>query len=587
MTTHISLIGIDGSGKSTIAQTLTNLIPAELEQTTIAIGDNLWGKTPTEDLFRPNFTPDGQLWSARLGCLFQQLAKSATARRRLYPPLKIIQLVLQEQTAKTLAHIYQPDIIVTDGNLLLSAAGRAINYKNPDTHLPEQLTPAETQYCLNALYRYVFNNQPLPTCNPALNWLNSIPGLKIMRQINLWSQTFNLELLNLPDALIFLKTSPEVALTRLSANSDKLDAHENIKDLSEAQSMYQAVFNFFRQQRGSERAIAIDVTHLTIEEVAQKIVNYTNTLNSPKNQGIIERGMLGQTGLSLSDNKTVLKKALTYNYLVRYTLCNLNRGSAQELTFPLSRLGRAFFKEGYSAKTMQAIYQQDKKQQGVLDRLFLNYPLHRAVYHRLQCLNKLVEAEIKRRLEPLPEGEILTIFTAPSGYGFDLFQPLQRIKQQTKQALLPIHIVASDLDPEDDIEDELRKQAYRAGVDFSFIKGDLTSPLLGRQFQKAGPFDMVLFIGLSCWITKPALIAHLKQIKHCLLTDNGSLFIETFTPNAFALSGKYVGYKANYYTPAEFTTLLTYCGFETDQMIWQSDPEEINHVGVIRPQEIL
>lgn len=297
-----------------------------------------------------------------------------------------------------------------------------------------------------------------------------------------------------------------------------------------------------------------------------------------------EQGRLGTASEELSNVSAVVKKVLTYQYLIRYALPNLHRGSARELTFPLSQHGQLFFREGYSAEVMKAIYLQDSQRYSPLDRIFLGYPLHRAVYHRLQILKRAVERELWHRLERLPMGGTVKVMTAPSGYAFDLLQPLERIAKSGQQRIRPIHILASDLDPDGRIERELIQMVQKAGIGFEFVRGDLTSAEMRERFKRSGPYDVVVFVGLSCWISKPHLVNHLKLIRRHLLAPDGVLFTDCFTPQAFALSGKYVGYKANYYSPREFTSILAYCGFEPANTTWESGPEGINHVCVARNQ---
>src|SRR6185503_8204313 len=76
----------------------------------------------------------------------------------------------------------------------------------------------------------------------------------------------------------------------------------------------------------------------------------------------------------------VWRRVLSYRYIVRYLLFKWSSGAWREPLFPFSTLGQFFLKEGYSANVMRAIYEQDEKKYGLLDRVFLNYPLHRAVY---------------------------------------------------------------------------------------------------------------------------------------------------------------------------------------------------------------
>jgi hypothetical protein len=294
---------------------------------------------------------------------------------------------------------------------------------------------------------------------------------------------------------------------------------------------------------------------------------------------------LGTSDTGLSKQSVVAKKALHYQYLLHYTLPNLHRGSMRELTFPLSDLGRLSLKEGYSAGLMRAIYLQDREQYGLLDRIFLNHPLHRGVYHRLQALRRMIETEFHCRLGPASRKQSLRILTAPSGYAFDLLDPLKKISQAHPEKAGAIHILASDFDPDGQIELELSQATRQMRTGFEFVRGDLTSAQIREHFRQAGPYDMILFVGLSAWISKTHLVDHLKLVRHHLLAAGGVLFTDCFTPQVSALSGKYMGYKANYYSPEEFSSLLAYCGFEPADVSWESGPDGVDHVCVARIYE--
>ncbi len=573
MSFHISIIGIDGSGKSTVTPALANLIAAEFGLTTIAIGDDYRGQSPQEALFQPDFMPDGKLFTMRLGQLFRRGAKATTANRRLYPFFKLAQLVLQERIARKLATTHQPDVVFSDGNLILSSAGRAINYVHSAPGSVFKEAAGSAQSYVQALYDYVFTGTPLP-----LQLAQPIPGLKLMRWLRWFDQKFKLDILRLPDAIIFLDIAPEAALARLKRKGETLDDHENLYDLSQAQAMYGGVVDFFRQSQGDKNVAVIDVTALSTGQILQAIVDFAQKLPLSKKIEQTEQELLGTNDEALTKTSTVLKKVLSYRYLVRYTLCHIRQGSLHEITFPLSNLGRFFLKEGYSAKVMRTIYLQKRKKHNLLDRIFLSYPLHRAVNHRLQNLDLSVEREFRKRIPRLSHDKQIKVLTAPSGYALDLFQPLRQLNLSNIATLTPVHIFASDLDPTGDIESSLTQTASKLGVTFDFWPGDLTSSKTQETFKQAGPYDMIFFVGLSSWISKMHLINHLKLIRRSLLAPDGVLFIDCFNPKAYALSGKYIGYQANYYNQQEFSHILDYCGFDPANMIWLSESEGINHV---------
>jgi hypothetical protein len=289
----------------------------------------------------------------------------------------------------------------------------------------------------------------------------STPGLALMRGLRRLDRWLRLGLTELPDAVIFLDVAPETALARLIAKGAPLDQHENIHDLATARTMYQGVAELFRRRCGDARVAVIDVTALSLGEVIRRAVAFVRTLPLHPRCPARARARLGTTEQELSRGSAVLKKVLSYRYLVRYALPNLHRGSTHELTFPLSSLGRQLLRDGYSAGMMRAIYLQEGQRYGLLDRVCLAYPLHRAVYHRLLILRRAIKQELCRRLGQVSSGAALKILTAPSGYAFDLFQPLGRLASMSRGAHLPLHILASDLDPDGQIEAALRQATTR------------------------------------------------------------------------------------------------------------------------------
>lgn len=569
MSLYVGIIGIDGSGKSTVTTALADLAAAELGVTTASVGDDVRVKTPQEDLLLPDL-PDGEMISIRLGRWFRARAKMAAHSPRLYPPLKLAHLAAQQRTVANLAARYHPEIIFSDGNLILSSAGRGINYPKSGSFA---LSPSEQ---IRALYDHLIHDKRLP---PEL--AGAVHGVKFLRALNRLDRAWKLRLMELPDALIFLDIDPEIALERRTKSGTRLDRHENVPDMTNARIMYRNVVEFFRQQRGDDCAIVIDVSHSSIEQTLWCAIEFVHSVppQSAANQAVGER--LGTTDEKLEKKTTLIRKIFTFRYLVRYFLPNLTRGSAREMTFPFSPLGRLFLKEGYSAGVMKTIYEQEHKRYGALDRIFLDYPLHRAVYHRLKILQPIVERELRERLSAASQDSI-RILTAPSGYSFDLFPPLLRLAEMNPEWSARLNLLASDLDPDGRIENELVQWARQAGVTFQFLRGDLTASDMRARFAQSAPYDLVLFVGLSSWIPKPHLLTHLKLIRKELLAQKGALITDVFTPHAYALSGKYAGYKANYYTPRDFTNILAYAGFDPDHIQWQSESEGINHVCVAR-----
>jgi hypothetical protein len=185
---------------------------------------------------------------------------------------------------------------------------------------------------------------------------------------------------------------------------------------------------------------------------------------------------------------------------------------------------------------------------------------------------KKIEPELDARLAA---GDEIHIYTAPSGFAYDLFRPLEAIARRDPEAMKRVHITAADLDPHGVLGEELTARAKRLGIGFTFFRGDITDPTLLERIQEAGPFDIALFVGLSSWLPKPQTLRHLAWLSQNL-NETGVLITDCFTPDAYALSGRYIGYKANYYTPDVYKAMLNYCGFDTSDI--ESGRDEINHV---------
>jgi hypothetical protein len=229
---------------------------------------------------------------------------------------------------------------------------------------------------------------------------------------------------------------------------------------------------------------------------------------------------------------------------------------------------------------MRAIYDRDEKRYGPLDRIFLEYPLHRAVYDRLHIPTRKMEAELERRLRA---GREVRIFTAPSGFAYDVFRTLEAIAARRPELMERVELVAADLDPHGVLAGELVGRAGALGVRFWFLRGDMTQEEMRRRFAEKGPYDMTLFIGLSAWLPKPGVLDHLRWVRRNL-REGGVLITDCFTPKAYALSGRYVGYRASYYEPEVYRSLVDYCGFDGLGAEVESGRDGINHVLLATPR---
>jgi hypothetical protein len=146
-----------------------------------------------------------------------------------------------------------------------------------------------------------------------------------------------------------------------------------------------------------------------------------------------------------------------------------------------------------------------------------------------------------------------------------------------------VRLVAADLDPHGEMAQELGARAEALGIGFTFVRGDMTEEQSRRLFEEEAPYDIALFVGLSAWLPKPRAVEHLRWLRKTLRED-GALVTDCFTPDAYALSGRYVGYKASYYEPDVYRVLTDYCGFDGLGASVESGRDGINHVILTHPR---
>jgi hypothetical protein len=573
MSLHVCILGIDGSGKSTVVSALPCILAAESQLTVGSAGDSFQVVSPDEDHLATRFYPDGLPLSVRASIRLRRWTKRFVDHPKIYTILKLAQMLAQDSAAQKLSRRYRTDVFVSDGNALLSSTGRAANYLRAAS-APEDSPPTTPEAAdLEAVFSYVLANKPVPPESR-----EKLPSLRKAKFISTVNDLLRLRSVWLPDIIIFLDIAPETALQRIRSRGKKIDRHENLADLAQARDMYLKTLKAVQMHSSHTAVHRICVDQLTLGETLRAV---TDALKTELVRELApDRSSSSPLGTTDVADEAIRKKTLNHRYFLRYLLPKWFSGAWREPTFFLSSLGRLFLKEGYSAGVMRVIYDRDEKQYGLLDRIFLEYALHRAVYDRLQILVKRITSELEARLAG---GRQLRILTAPSGFAYDLFRPLEEIARRDPAAMKRVHIIAVDLDPHHVLAEELTRRATELGIEFTFERGDLTDPQMQARFAESGPFDLALFVGLSSWLPKPQTLLHLAWLQKNLHVD-GKLITDCFTPDAYALSGRYIGYKANYYSPEVYRALLNYCGFDTTAADTESGTDGINHVFVAGPR---
>ena len=558
MTLQVAVIGIDGSGKSTLAASLAVVLAGEYGLFAgSAAADEFWVRAPDTDLCGPSFHPQGYAIAARLERISRKFSRLVVDNRSLYPAAKVFQMLLQDNAAAKLSRRYGVEVMVSDGNLLLSGAGRAFNYRGPVNDPPS----ADD---VDHAFQHLLNGTRL---GPETR--RHLPDLKTADALAVLARLTRLQGIWIPDRALFLDLTPDAAVARVRGRGAKVDRHENPTDLSTAREGYMRVLEVMRKHKGETAAHVIAVENLGPGEVLAAAAKALKPYLPEAEGGEARAGALHEA----IGRRSMLARILTYRYLGRYLVRRFFEGAWREPLFPMSTPGRVFLREGYSAGVMRLIYDQPARP-SFLDRVFYGYPLHRAVRDRLGILERGIEEELRKRLA---DGGKVTIFTAPSGFAYDLMRPLKRLVASDPELAGRVLMVAADLDPSGRLAPELSAKAKEIGVRLEFLRGDLTGSALRSEGERFGPFDLALFVGLSAWLPKPPMLEHLRWLRANLRRD-GLLVTDCFTPAAYATGGAAMGYKASYYPPAVMKVLLDYCGFDGMAATVESGRDRINHV---------
>ena len=269
MSLHICMLGIDGSGKSTITASLPAALSTELNVVVAGAGDVFRVVNGEEDFLTSKYHSKGIPIAARLSPYFKGKAKKFVDNRKIYPIFKLSQLFFQDVAAQKLAKKYSPDLVVSDGNLLLSTLGRAANYLQPASESEKGSESEQTvsHDDLKAILEYIIDKKPLPE-----QLVNLLPDFK---KIGILIKFLRLTVVNkllLPDLVIFMDITPERALDRIKKRGKKIDLHENIHDLTQARNMYLKTIEAFNSYRKRVSAFQIAVNNYTPDQVLGEII---------------------------------------------------------------------------------------------------------------------------------------------------------------------------------------------------------------------------------------------------------------------------------------------------------------------------
>lgn len=217
----IAVLGIDGSGKSTLSRALAERL-SEAGRCGL-VTDRL------EFLEKGALLEVQPLVTETLRQLIGRHAKQAKSLKNYKIP-KLAELLLRDHLLGEIGRWYRPDRVVMDGSPLLNMVAWAVLYR-------EHLFNEDT--CRKAVSFFTSREQ-VATNDPVFR---EFPELKVLKRLRL-------NRLSLPDAVVFLDVRPQTACRRIASRGEQRQVHETEDKLRKLRDAYLLVCDVVRTYRG-------------------------------------------------------------------------------------------------------------------------------------------------------------------------------------------------------------------------------------------------------------------------------------------------------------------------------------------------
>ncbi len=241
----IAVLGIDGSGKSTLSRRLS--VDMARGASTCLIGDSL-------ELFAGGVPHAAQpLLKEKLRRWVSAQAKDAKSLARYKIP-KLTELLLRDALLGEAKRWYGPDLIFMDGSPILNMTAWSILYR------PELMSTDFCSKAMSILAGRVSGKDPL---------FQEFPELRVMKRLGLTR-------LSVPDAVIFLDIPPAVSMNRIKGRGEKMQVHETEEKLGRLREAYLLVVEATSNRLGLPTFVLDGDRDLnSIAAEAQRVVEVT------------------------------------------------------------------------------------------------------------------------------------------------------------------------------------------------------------------------------------------------------------------------------------------------------------------------
>jgi 1-acyl-sn-glycerol-3-phosphate acyltransferase len=213
----IAVLGIDGSGKSTLSRRLALELSADCNS--CLIGDRL-------ELFADGEPRAAEpLLKEKIRRWISSQAKDAKSLARYKIP-KLTELLVRDALTGEAKRWYGPETIVMDGSPLLNMTAWSALYR------PDMMS---ADFCGRAMSILTGRR------NGSRELYREFRELKVMKRLGLTH-------LHLPDVVLFLDVDPAVSMERIEKRGEKMQVHETAEKLERLRNAYHLVVEAARDQ---------------------------------------------------------------------------------------------------------------------------------------------------------------------------------------------------------------------------------------------------------------------------------------------------------------------------------------------------
>jgi len=206
----IAILGIDGSGKSTLSKNLSKVLSDISRVGLVSDKLNFYENNELKHM-QPFITEN-------IRNIVGKYAKNAKSLK-LYKIPKLTELILRDILLVEIKKWYNPDLIVLDGSPLLNLSAWAILYK--EKFFNENIL-------LKAIKILSSRDEGISKDDPIYK---DFPELSALKKLGLTH-------LNLPDLVIFLDVEPDIADKRIAQRGQKRQVHETEEKLGKLRLAY-------------------------------------------------------------------------------------------------------------------------------------------------------------------------------------------------------------------------------------------------------------------------------------------------------------------------------------------------------------